>query len=586
MTTQIFVHKNVPDKNTFLNAIKETIDVHTNLNLMDKYDPNINRIGFVWDNDSRNIPFTNTELTIDNYTFKYFKKELYNYLQLYNNMTVDLITCYLNNPLFLSEVEIIKNNLNNINIEYSLDATGNLNGNWIMESNNSSILDVYFNNSITDYKYILGSIARHNAIIADNGTVWTFGENSEGQLGLNDTVDRNIPVQIAGITNAIMVSCGGTHTAIIDDSNRLWTFGDNTNGQLGNGTTNSSPIPIEITGIPNAVTVSCGNGHTAVIDASGAVWTFGYNEYGQLGDNGINADDNPIPRKAVAYGFANQILVINNAIGVSCGDAHTVVIRADNTVWTFGWNSRGQLGNGSIVDSNPNSVARQVVFDLGGILGPFEDVIAASAGGQHTMLLKSNGTVWTFGGNYTGQLGNGTIIDNAIPAVIANISAIGISCGLDHSIILKDDNTVCTFGGNSSGQLGNGTMDPSSNPVQVEFDCSGNGVINVVAVSGGNGHTTILQNDGTVLTFGANFSGQLGNNTTVNSDCPREILFSSGVSSIMDAITLTTEEITTEEITTEGITTEEITIEIPTQVPDRRIFGVLLDALDTIEFIV
>ena len=136
---QIFINDNVPDINTFIDGIKDIVTIHKFDNLIDKYDLNVNRIGFVWHNDRMDIPFGSTELTIDNYTFTYFKKELIDYLQLYNNITVDLITCYLDDPLFLSEVEIIFNNLNNINIEYSLDATGNINGNWIMESNNSSM---------------------------------------------------------------------------------------------------------------------------------------------------------------------------------------------------------------------------------------------------------------------------------------------------------------------------------------------------------------------------------------------------------------------------------------------------------------
>jgi alpha-tubulin suppressor-like RCC1 family protein len=544
MVTQIFINDNVPDINTFIDGIKDIVTIHKFDNLIDKYDLNVNRIGFVWHNDRMDIPFGSTELTIDNYTFTYFKKELIDYLQLYNNITVDLITCYLDDPLFLSEVEIIFNNLNNINIEYSLDATGNINGNWIMESNNSSILDIYFNNLIKDYKYILGNGGDHTAIIAEDGTVWTFGRNTFGQLGNNSTTNSNVPVQVVidtfgtALTGAIAVSCGNVHMAVLKNDGTVWTFGNNTNGQFGNGTNINSSVAVQ-SNISNVVAIACGGQHNIVLKDDGTVWTYGLNTSGELGIGNNLPSNVPVQVTDIS----------NNAVAIGCGQTFTFVTKNDGTVWTFGSNINGQLGDGTIIN-------KDLPVQVPGIT----NAIAATGGNSHSLILKGDGTVWAFGNNANGQLGDGTIINKSIPTLIVSITgAIKIACGALHSLIYKSDDTVWTIGSNGFGQLGDNTLIDSSTPVQVQ-DGSGN-ISDVLTVSCGFRHTAVLKNDKTVQTFGRNTYGQLGDGTNTNRTIATNIAFGQNVVNIMDGIETIIEEITTEEITTEAITTEEITTE-------------------------
>jgi alpha-tubulin suppressor-like RCC1 family protein len=539
MTIQIFIYGNVPDKKVFMDIIKDTIDInYLDINLDNKYDPNVRRIGFVWDNNKIGIPFGKTELIIDDYKFIYFKKELFEYIQNYSNITVDLITCYLNNSLFLSELKIIQNNLNNVNIEYSLDATGNnfANGNWIMESNNSSILNIYFNNLINNYKYILGSVSSHSAVIAVDGTVTTYGSSFEGQLG-RPSLGSDIG-QVTGITNAISVSCGSRHTAIVKQDGTVWTFGENTSGELGYGSVGLivNVVPAQASIIVDAISVSCGESFTVVLKNDGTVWTFGENVYGQLG-----YFSNPSLVPALVPG-------ITNAIEISCGESHTMVLKSDNTVWTFGYNQFGQLGNGSM-DTSSNFVPSQVL----GIT----DAIAISGGKFHSCIIRTDNTVWTFGNNVSGQLGNSTNINSSVPVQVTGMTdAEQVSGGSFHTAILKNDNTLWTSGNNLYGQFGNGTNIGSNIPIQAT-DSSGT----TVDVVTGSEYTIILKDNGIVWGSGQNSDGQLGIETSINQSIFVQSTSSIINTTLMDSsfVLMMTEEMTTEEITTEQITTEQMT---------------------------
>jgi alpha-tubulin suppressor-like RCC1 family protein len=591
MATQIFINNNVPDINTFIDGIKDTVIIINN-NLIDKYDLNVDIIGCVWHNDRIDIPFGSTELTIDNYTFTYFKKELFDYLQLYNNITVDLITCYLDDPLFLSEVEIIKNNLNNINIEYSLDATGNINGNWIMESNNSSILDIYFNGLIKDYKYILGNGGDHTAIIAEDGTVWTFGKNTYGQLGNNSTTDSNIPVQVVvdtfgtALTGAFSVSCGSLYTAVLKNDGTVWTFGRNSSGQLGTGGYVSTTIAAP-TGMGDIKALACGGDHTMVLKEDGRVFGCGTNSSGHLG-----LGDN-----STRLSFVQVTDISNNAMAIGCGQSHTLVTKNDGTVWTFGANYKGQLGDNTFTDRNLPVQAVGIT-----------NAIAATGGNAHSLILKGDGTVWAFGNNAQGQLGDGTNTDRRVPTQVPLFAgAAEIACGALFSLVRKSDDTVWAVGSNGNGQLGNDSTSSTSTPVQVE-DSTGN-ISDILTVSCGFYHSVVLKNDKTVLAFGKNTTGQLGDGTNTDRSIATNITFGQNVVNIMDGIETIIQEITTEEITTEAMTTEEITTEaitteaitteaittspvptspVPTSPiitsPAPLVFGVIFNGLNVIDF--
>ena len=201
---------------------------------------------------------------------------------------------------------------------------------------------------------------------------------------------------------------------------------------------------------------------------------------------------------------------------VAGGLDHTIALKNNGMVWIWGSNYRGQLGDGT-------TTSRSTPVQVNGV----SSVSAIASGQQHTIVLKNDGTVWDWGVNYSGQLGDGTTTDRSTPVQVSglgNVTAIasarvGDGCGyeLDHTIALKNDGTVWTWGYNYYGQLGDGTTTNRSTPVQVS------GLSGVTAIAGGGNHTIALKNDGTVWTWGYNYSGQLGDGTTTDRNTPVQV---------------------------------------------------------------
>ena len=185
---------------------------------------------------------------------------------------------------------------------------------------------------------------------------------------------------------------------------------------------------------------------------------------------------------------------------ISAGWNHTIALKSDETVWTWGNNDDGKLGNGTNTSSN-------TPIQVSGLSG----VSAITGGWHHTAALKSDGTVWTWGDNERGQLGNGTTTSNYSPNLLSGLSGAftAIACGGWHSAVLKSDGTVWTWGYNDDGQLGNGGTTTSYVPVPVS-GLSGT----VTALAAGRRHTLALMSDGTVWGWGCNCDGQLGIGTT------------------------------------------------------------------------
>lgn len=200
---------------------------------------------------------------------------------------------------------------------------------------------------------------------------------------------------------------------------------------------------------------------------------------------------------SVLIGISNLNAQGYQPVDIAAGDNHSVVRCITNTAESFGDNSSGELGDGTFIDnSSPSSVA-------------LTDIAAISANGFQTIFLKTDGTVWASGWNIFGQLGDGTNTDRATPAQVSSISnIIGIGAGAYHTLFIHEDSTVSSTGNNLTGQLGDGTIIDRNTPDLIP------GIDNVIAVAGGTYHSLFLKDDGTVWTVGGNFSGQLGDGTT------------------------------------------------------------------------
>ena len=256
--------------------------------------------------------------------------------------------------------------------------------------------------------------------------------------------------------------------------------------------------PVQMNEITEVAAISAGGGfgHSLALKLDGTVWAWGLNDQGQLGDGTILNRKTPI-----------QVNGLSDIIAISAGVKHSLALKSGGTVWGWGYNVSGQLGDGTY---EQRKTPVQVIN--------LSDVVAISAGFYHSLALKSDGTVWAWGHNGYGQLGNGNSTSMSTPTQVSTISGItAISCGGYYSLALKSDGTVWAWGWNNYGQLGDGTDEERRTPVQVS------NIGDVIDIEGGGYHSLALKSDGTVWAWGNNSDGQLGNNTTSDSSTPIQV---------------------------------------------------------------
>ncbi|MFL5352545.1 PKD domain-containing protein [Archangium sp.] len=247
---------------------------------------------------------------------------------------------------------------------------------------------------------------------------------------------------------------------------------------------------------PAAQVLDAGDDHTVMLKPDGTVWAWGYNGYGQLGDGTTGYRGTP-----------SQVPGLSNIISIAAGSNQTLALKQDGTVWSWGSNVNGQLGDGT-------STSRASPVQVTGL----SNITAISAGGVHSLALKQDGTLWAWGANGQGQLGDGTTNYRASPIKVPGLSNItALSAGYLHSLALKQDGTLWAWGYNQYGPLGDGTTTNRSSPVQVS------GLSNIIAISAGTSHSVALKQDGTVWAWGYNSYGQLGDGTTTNRSSPVQV---------------------------------------------------------------
>ena len=328
-------------------------------------------------------------------------------------------------------------------------------------------------------------------------TLWTWGFNNSSQLGINiGTGNRCTPVTtFTGGTNWKQVSAGSAHSAAIKTDGTLWTWGANAQAELGINSAIRKCTPVQTSaGGTDWKQVSCGSAFMAAIKTDGTLWTWGFNGSGQLGINNITTRSTPVQ----VFGSAT------NWKQVSCGGAFAAAIKTDGTLWTWGANSQGQLGN-----NNTTTRCTPVTTSVGGT-----DWRQVSCGSEHVAAIKTDGTLWAWGDNSASQLGNfEASVDKRSPVPVFGSATNWkqVSCGGVHTAAVKTDGTLWTWGRNIEGQLGiNITSNSICTPVQVFGSAT-----NWKQVSCGTAFTAAIKTDGTLWTWGANDQGQLGiNNTT------------------------------------------------------------------------
>jgi alpha-tubulin suppressor-like RCC1 family protein len=292
------------------------------------------------------------------------------------------------------------------------------------------------------------------------------------------------------ILNVNAQTFGGayTHSLFICSGGNIYSTGRNDRGQLGDGTTIDKNLPTRVlTSLSDFTAVAAGRYHSMALKSNGTVWSWGFSNYGQLGDGTTYTRYSPV-----------QVITLTSIIRIAACEDFSVALKSDGSVWTWGNNGSGQLGNGYQNDWVANSTPYQVSIS---------GVISIGVGIEYVLALKNDGTVWGWGSGI-----------GLLPTQISNLSnIILLSVGGSHSHFLKSDGTVWAFGGNQYGQIGNGTTASISTPIQI------NNLTNMMPISAGYGHTIFKKNDGTVWACGYNGFGQLGDGTVTNRTLPVQI---------------------------------------------------------------
>jgi len=291
--------------------------------------------------------------------------------------------------------------------------------------------------------------------------------------------------------SARAISAGRTHTTSVRNDGTVWSWGTGDNGQLGDGNSGigvRAVTPVQVSGLEGVDTVADSNGFVYALKTDGTVWAWGSNQVGQMG-NGTVTINQPRPVQTVG---------LTNVKGIDAGTFYGAAVKTDGTVWHWG------ASNGLV--SNDFATNNTTPVQLNGI----DNVSAIAAGGGHLLMLKTDKTVWAVGVNSAGQLGDGTSTTQHTPVQVTGLSNVArIDAGAEFSLALKEDGTIWAWGRNFNGVLGpnGGALDfsPHPNPIQVTGLPAG-----MVQIAAGEEFCLAIASDGTVWGWGNNSRRQLG----------------------------------------------------------------------------
>lgn len=346
---------------------------------------------------------------------------------------------------------------------------------------------------------------------AQNRHLRNWGYNGYGQLGDGTTLTSNIPVKAFNISMIIQLVGGEKHTLAIMQDATVWAWGSNSDGQLGDGTNNDSSVPVQVkdpsdpTGyLTNVTGIAAGANHSLAIKLDGTLRAWGRNSNGQLGDGTTTNRKYPVQ----AIDPAHPTKFLQNVRQIAGGASHSVAMRANKRLWTWGNNDYGQLGDGTHNE-------RHIPTQLAGV----SEVASLSARSVFTVISRLDGTVWAWGRNDQGQLGNGTVTDSASPVQAVGVGgATQVAAGESHTLAVKADGTVWAWGRNAFGQLGDGTTTERHVAVQVKDAGDPSGFLQGVwQATAGNDHSAAVKTTRKVWTWGSNANGELGNGTDSDS---------------------------------------------------------------------
>jgi len=343
-----------------------------------------------------------------------------------------------------------------------------------------------------------------------------WGNNFTGELGngVSGQVNPNWTA-VTGLTSGVVqVSAGSEESLALTSDGQVWAFGGTNLGTPG-----TSSVPVAVPGLSGVTQVAAGNELSLALRSDGTVWAWGSNTAGDLGDGNLAPSNTPV-----------QVTGLTGVTQIVTGGLWSLALRSDGTVWSWGYNADGELGNGTTFDSDVpvqvTGLAHVTQIAAGG-----QDSMAVATNG-----ITALSTVWAWGGNSEGQLGDGTFRERPVPVALSGInvsSVLDIAVGGDFAMVLGTDGTLWDWGENNYGQLGMGPtlISNTIQPREVRGLDSG-----IVQIAAGFGYAMELLSNGTVYAWGLNSSGELGNGTVSGSQTanptPVQVTGLGGVSQI------------------------------------------------------
>jgi alpha-tubulin suppressor-like RCC1 family protein len=325
----------------------------------------------------------------------------------------------------------------------------------------------------TDFQTVSAGFG-HSLALQKDGTLWAWGDNNSGQLGDGTTTNRDKPIHIGSNSDTYKaVSAGLNFSLAIKSDGTLWAWGDNSFGQLGIGssTPTYSTVPMQVGSDNDYMAVSAGTGHALALKSDNSLWAWGDNFYGELGE-GCSMD----ATSGTLCANSNVPVAVDsgsNYGAIASGYYYSLGIRLDGTLMTWGNNVQGKPANPAVTDHFPTQIGTGFKPEMAALSASKFSVLGNGAGYYyHSLALQNNGSLWAWGDNTFGQLG-----DNNPPTPVPTPEAILASSGYaftaisagddDHSLAIKDDGTLWAWGSNSCGQLGDGTTTSSYVPKRV-----------------------------------------------------------------------------------------------------------------------
>lgn len=365
---------------------------------------------------------------------------------------------------------------------------------------------------------------RHQCAIKSDGTAWCWGANDDGELGDDTFTDRRLPVQVQGsggvgvFTDGVLLGAGWDHTCAVRSDGTAWCWGRWSNGRLGSGATSDRDTPQQVRGpsgvgfLTGVADIEGGDDHTCARKTDGTVWCWGQGDRGQIGDDATSDRTYPVQVHGV-----NGVGFLTDVVELSSGGDHNCARTSDGAVYCWGQGSYGQLGNN---DDNDVETPVRVVGPGG---SGWMIAVEISVGEDHTCARQSDGTAWCWGRNDEGRLGDDTAVDRDAPVQVVGSGGVGtltsverLSTGEEHTCARRADTSVWCWGENADGQLGDDTFSDRRYPVQVETSSGFLTSVDFVGVGGF--HSCAIRSSDEVWCWGKGDRGQIGNGTSADVD--------------------------------------------------------------------